>query len=261
MARRRSRRGPPVSAALLIIVAAAVVVALSHHSTGTPATATGAQVTAAPTPRPSASKARKTKAHHKASGASAAASRSRATGGALSLVVEPDAGLAPVYALLRSARHRLDLEIYELEDDQATAILAADARRGVHVRVVLNVHYVGHYNQAAYSYLRAHGVAVRWAPPQFAVTHEKAIVVDGRTAAVMTMNLTARYYPTSREFVVIDHRRPDVAAIEASFANDWAGGGLPPPRPPLSSGAPARKTRCSPSSPRPATRSSPRTKR
>ncbi len=220
-----------MSAALLIIVAAAVVVVLSHHSTGAPATAAGAHSTTAPTSHPSASKTHKAKAHHKASGASSTASRWRATAGALSLVVEPDAGLAPVYALLRSARHRLDLEIYELEDDRATAILAADARRGVHVRVVLNAHYVGHYNQPAYSYLRAHAVAVRWAPAQFAVTHEKAIVVDGRTAAVMTMNLTARYYPTSREFVVIDHRRPDVAAIEESFANDWAGGGLPPSSP------------------------------
>jgi cardiolipin synthase len=231
VARRRSRRGPPASAALLIIVAAAVVVALSHHTAGTAATATGAQSAPTPTPKPSASKARKAKASGASATSAAAAARSRATAGALSLLVEPDAGLAPVYTLLRSARHRLDIEIYELEDDQATAILAADARRGVRVRVVLNAHYVGHYNQPAFTYLRAHGVAVRWAPPQFAVTHDKAIVVDGRAAVVMTMNLTARYYSTSREFVVVDHRRADVAAIAASFANDWAGGGLPPSSP------------------------------
>ena len=99
------------------------------------------------------------------------------------------------------------------------------------VRVVLNAHYIGHYNQPAYSYLRARGVAVRWAPSQFAVTHEKAIVVDGHSAAIMTMNLTARYYPTSREFVVFDRNRADVAAVEAGFANDWANGGLPPVSP------------------------------
>jgi len=235
VARRRSRRGRSLSAALLIIVAAALVVALSHHPAGTPTVATGAQSGPTPTARPAARKVHKAKARRKAAGASASsaatAARSRATAGALSLVVEPDAGLTPVYALLRSARHRLDIEIYELEDDQATAILAADARRGVHVRVILNAHYVGHYNQPAFAYLRAHGVAVRWAPPQFTVTHEKAIVVDGRTAAIMTMNLTARYYSTSREFVVVDRRRADVTAIAASFANDWAGGGLPPSSP------------------------------
>ena len=86
-----------------------------------------------------------------------------------------------MYALLRSARRSVDVEIYELEDDQAAAILAADARRGVRVRVLLDAHYVGRYNEPAFSYLRARGVAVRWAPSQFDVTHEKAIVVDHRS--------------------------------------------------------------------------------
>ena len=44
----------------------------------------------------------------------------------------------------------------------------------------------------------------------------------------MTMNLTARYYASSRDFVVLDRDRADVAAVEATFANDWANGGLPP---------------------------------
>ena len=114
------------------------------------------------------------------------------------------------------------------------------------MRVLLNAHYVGHYNQPAFSYLRAHGVAVRWAPSQFTVTHEKAIVVDGSSAAIMTMNLTARYYPTSREFVVLDRERADVAAVESTFANDWAHGGLPRARRPPWSGAQGHKMRWSP---------------
>jgi len=146
----------------------------------------------------------------------------------LSLIAEPDAGLAPIYALLGSARHSLDLEIYELEDDQACAILAADARRGVQVHVLLDARYVEADNQAAYTYLRTHGVAVRWAPAQFDLTHEKAIVVDDRTAAIMTMNLTARYYSSTRDFVVLDRRRSDVAAIAGTFAGDWAGGEAQP---------------------------------
>ena len=195
VARRRSRRARSLSSALLIIAAAAFVVALSHHTTGAPVAAASAQSTTTPTPRPSKSKAHKAKAHHRAA---ASRSRSRAAAGALSLVVEPDAGLAPVYTLLRSARHRLDLEIDELEDDQATAILAADARRGVHVRVVLDAHYVGHYNEPAYAYLRAHGVAVRWAPTQFAVTHEKAVVVDGQHGGRHDHEPDRAYHSTSR---------------------------------------------------------------
>ena len=151
--------------------------------------------------------------------------------GGLALVVEPAAGPEPVYALLRSARRSVDVAIYELEDDQATALLAADAARGVRVRVLLDGHYVRRYNAPAYSYLRSHGVRVRWAPSHFDVAHEKAIVVDRRRAAVMTMNLTARYYSSSRDFVVFDRDRADVAAIDATFNDDWVNGGLPPASP------------------------------
>ena len=205
----------------MVIALAAVLLAISHR---TPSATSGGSASVAATPRPSPTRAHRTTTRLKASGA---ATRSRVAAGALSLAVEPDAGLRPVYALLRSAHRSVDVEIYELEDDRAAAILAADAQRGVRVRVLLDSHYVGRYNQPAYVYLRAHGVAVRWAPAQFTVTHEKAIVVDRRQAAVMTMNLTARYYSSTRDFVVFDAAPADVAAIETTFADDWTGGGLP----------------------------------
>ena len=90
------------------------------------------------------------------------------------------------------------------------------------VRVLLDSHFVGHYNEPAFYYLKAHGVAVRWAPSRFELTHEKAIVIDRRLAAIMTMNLTARYYSSTRDFVLLDRSRSDVAAVEATFASDWA---------------------------------------
>lgn len=220
----RSRRRRRNAGALLVIVIAlaAILVATSHQTPGVPGERAASH---SPSPRPT--KAKKAKKHaHKT-----AVSRPAGRAGGLSLVVEPDAGLAPVYALLRSARRSVDVEIYELEDDQAAAILAADARRGVRVRVLLDAHYVGRYNEPAYAYLRARGVAVRWAPTQFDVTHEKAIVVDRRVAAIMTMNLTARYFSSSREFIALDGGRVDVAAVESTFADDWANGGLPPSSP------------------------------
>ena len=222
---RSRRRRQNAGALLLIVIAlAAVLVATSHQTPSAPA---GQPALHSPSPRPK--KAKKAKKHTQKSAAST--SRPAVSKSALSLVVEPDAGPAPVYALLRAARRSVDVEIYELEDDQATAILAADARRGVRVRVLLDAHFVGHYNQPAYSFLRARGVAVRWAPAQFDVTHEKAIVVDRRIAAIMTMNLTPRYYSSSREFIAFDRERADVAAVEATFAYDWADGGLPPSSP------------------------------
>jgi phosphatidylserine/phosphatidylglycerophosphate/cardiolipin synthase-like enzyme len=225
----RSRRRQKTGALLLIVIAvAAALIATVHQTSSAPATR---QASHWPTPRPTKTQAHARPTSSRPAKSATSASRPAGSVSGLSLFVEPDAGPAPVYALLRSARHTLDIEIYELEDDHAVAILSADARRGVRVRVLLNAHFVGRYNEPAYSYLRGRGVAVRWAPSQFDVTHEKAIVVDGRLAAIMTMNLTARYYSSSRDFVVVDRGRTDVAAVASTFAYDWANGGLPPASP------------------------------
>ena len=49
---------------------------------------------------------------------------------ALGLVVEPDAGIGPIDALLARPRHSLDMVMYELVDPTAEQILATDAARG-----------------------------------------------------------------------------------------------------------------------------------
>ena len=163
--------------------------------------------------------------------ASRAAGALAAPASGLRVLEEPAAGVGPIYALLRSAKRTVDVEMYELEDPSAESILAADAERGVRVRVILDRAYVESENLAAFDYLEHHGVAVRWAPSRFDLDHEKAVMVDDRTALVMTLNLTARYYATTRDVAVVDTQPADVAAIETTFAGDWGGGGeaSPPP--------------------------------
>lgn len=145
----------------------------------------------------------------------------------VSLIIEPDAGIAPIAALLRSASSSVDLVMYELEDTGIEQALAADAKRGVAVQVLLNEGYYGTKentkNDAAYQYLSAHGVAVRWTPAYFALTHEKSFVIDKKEAVIMTMNLTPQYYATGREFALVDMDPRDVEAMESTFDDDWNG--------------------------------------
>lgn len=145
------------------------------------------------------------------------------------IIVEPDAGMDPIYALLSSPRHSLDLTMYELVDPRAESILATDAARGVTVRVILDHRLEATRNQAAYDYLRARGVDVRWSSTRFFVTHEKTFVIDDRTAVVMSLNLTDRYYATSRDLAVVDHDANDAKAIESVFTADLHGGGTVTP--------------------------------
>jgi cardiolipin synthase len=147
---------------------------------------------------------------------------------ALSVLIEPGAGMAPIYALLESARRTIDLVMYELEDADAEQLLAADAARGVDVRVLLNSAYTGAANGAAFAYLQGHGVHVGWASLLYALTHQKTLVVDASVAVIMTLNWTSRYYADTRDVEVIDRIPSDVAAIQAAFQADDTGTRIKP---------------------------------
>ncbi len=137
-----------------------------------------------------------------------------------SLVVEPGAGFSSVYNLIDGAKHSIDVTMYEFSDTTAEHDLAAAAKRGVHVHVILDRREQSE-NSAAYSYFGSHAVKVTWSSPKYRYTHQKTLVVDGSKAVIMTANLTSRYYPTSRDFLVVDTNRADVAAITAVFNADF----------------------------------------
>jgi len=141
----------------------------------------------------------------------------------LSLITEPGPGDRPFVALIDGARHSVEVTMYELNDPQVERALAAAAARGVHVAVLLDHGLYGEgrpLNDGAYRYLAAHGVSVSWAPAYFALTHQKSILVDGRVAAIMTLNLTPVYYAGSRDFAVLDYRPADVSQVAQTFDAD-----------------------------------------
>jgi cardiolipin synthase A/B len=150
--------------------------------------------------------------------------------GALSLLTEPDQTIEPVYALLESARRSLDVTMYELVDPQLVTVLTVAAARGVVVQVILDTNREKAANKPAHDELTEHGVRVVWAETRYVATHEKAIVVDGTVAAIMSLNLTSRYYDDTRDFAVLDKQPADVAAIEQVFNADFRHAKVQPQR-------------------------------
>jgi cardiolipin synthase A/B len=146
----------------------------------------------------------------------------------LSVLTEPQAGIGPIYKLITDARSSVDLTMYELRDPTAEADLAADAARGVDVRVILDRHLEQSRNTSAYEYLAAHHVHVVWAPTG-TTYHQKTLTVDNTTSIIMTLNLVTEDYPATRDFAVIDTGHSDVAAIVATFNADFAGHAVDPP--------------------------------
>jgi cardiolipin synthase len=137
------------------------------------------------------------------------------------LIIEPGAGFSPVYGLINDARHSIDVTMYEFADTTAEHDLAAAAKRGVQVRVILDEREKS-INSTTFSYFSSHRVKVVWSWSRFTYTHQKTLVIDGSKAVIMTANLTSEYYSTSRDFLVVDTNRADVAAITTVFDADFA---------------------------------------
>jgi phosphatidylserine/phosphatidylglycerophosphate/cardiolipin synthase-like enzyme len=140
---------------------------------------------------------------------------------ALSAVyVEPAAGYGFFSSAISSARHDIDLSMYELKDPAIEAQLVRQAHRGVRVRVLLNVAYGGRSeNAAAASVLRHGGVYVSWAPDG-RIFHAKYLVIDGARVYIGTGNLVNYDYSSTRDFWVLDSVPGDVAAVETTFGDD-----------------------------------------
>nr|WP_279582951.1 phospholipase D-like domain-containing protein [Fodinicola feengrottensis] len=95
--------------------------------------------------------------------------------------------------------------------------MAAAAARGVTVRVILDGRQSS-TNASAYSYLGGHGVGVVYSNSKYYYTHEKSMVVDGTTAAIMTENWTPAYYSADRNFDLIENDTADASAYEKKFS-------------------------------------------
>lgn len=148
---------------------------------------------------------------------------------AYTLITEPDQGLTAIYDLIGSAKKSIDMTMYELTDITVTSMLGKAAAAGIEVRVILDQNDEKKTNTPAYNHLEENKVAVHWANPAFAVTHQKTITVDSATSAILTLNLDAEDYPTSRDFAVITNNAVDVAAIETTFNADFKDAAITPP--------------------------------
>src|ERR1700722_471880 len=90
----------------------------------------------------------------KASGTDAA-DATEAGGAAPVLITEPDQGMTPVYEFIKTAKHTLDMTMYELVDTTVTGLLTTAADSGVTVRVILDTNLEKSENTTAYNALSA----------------------------------------------------------------------------------------------------------
>jgi cardiolipin synthase len=137
-------------------------------------------------------------------------------------VIEPDDGRQPLLDAIGGAQSSIDVAIYELTDSRIAAALEAAAARGVTVRVLAEPKPGGRAaNARTLSELASKGVQTESSAPGFYYTHEKAMVFDGATAWIMSMNLVAETFDNTRDVALLDTNPTDVAEVESVFQADW----------------------------------------
>ncbi len=139
------------------------------------------------------------------------------------LLVQPDAGRAPVEALLDAARRQIALKMFSLTDEALLAALERAVRRGVAVRIILNRTRTdgSHDNDGSFARLAAVGAEVRWSSPHFSASHEKSVMVDGERCLVSSFNWGDKYFTETRDYGLVTSDPGEVAEIAACFEADW----------------------------------------
>jgi len=149
---------------------------------------------------------------------------------AVSVIVEPSDSASQLLASIQAAQSSIHMTMYLLTWSSVVDALVAKKQAGLDVEVVLNQSFPspGQSNDPVFAQLQAAGVNVVWAPSAFQYTHEKAVIIDGTSAWIMTMNVTFSSPTQNREYLALDTDPDDVAEAEQIFQADLTGTPITP---------------------------------
>ena len=123
----------------------------------------------------------------------------------MKLIIQPDAGVAPVVSAVKQAKKSVDVLIFRLDRDEITRALEAAVGRGVAVRALIAHTHTGSDKVLRKLELRllAAGVSVSRTDDELLRYHGKMMIVDGRILHVYGFNFTRLDIAKSRSLGVI----------------------------------------------------------
>lgn len=133
------------------------------------------------------------------------------------LIVQPEAGRQALVERLRGARQRILVTMYRLSDREIVQELLRARDRGLLVRVLLDRNAD---NEGAFEQLREGGVEVSWGNPEYPVTHQKSLLLDG-DAWILTHNFSPRAFEENRGFALRVSDPTLVSEMEKVMLADW----------------------------------------
>ena len=147
------------------------------------------------------------------------------------VIVQPEDGLDAVVALIARARRTIIVKMFTFTSRTLIEALIGAAARGVGVRVLLNPQRSSgtRANDEVFAEFQSRGVSCAWSTA-FVVTHEKSMVVDGRTVLIATFNFCDKYFTQTRDYGVVVEDAAIAREVTECFEADWQGTGFTPPQ-------------------------------
>ena len=152
----------------------------------------------------------------------------------MNLIIQPEAGLAPVVKAIKRATKTIDIAIFRIDRDEIEKALAAAVLRGVRVRVL-----VAHTNRGGENRLRKFeqrmleaGVMVTRTGDEFVRYHGKYMIAD-EVLHLFAFNFTTADTAQSRSFGVSTKDKHSVREALALFEADCTRQPFTPKRSPL----------------------------
>ncbi|MEP6864945.1 MAG: phospholipase D-like domain-containing protein [Deltaproteobacteria bacterium] len=143
---------------------------------------------------------------------------------AISIIVEPDGNSAmQLVSAINAATISVNVTMYEMSNNSIINALKSRAQAHVPVKVILDGSSTNKsFNTSAHDTLVSAGAQVVWSNPSFTYTHEKCIIIDAKSAWIMTMNATGTAPDENREYLATDTDPADVTEAQAVFDADFA---------------------------------------
>ena len=142
------------------------------------------------------------------------------------LLWSPTTAQDRVLAVINGAHKSLDVEAEEFNDTAVVNALAAKAKAGVAVRIV--VESPSQYKSSIAKVVAAGGKVVGYSSSTGLYIHAKIVVADyglsDQTVELGSMNMTSNSLNQNRELGIILRDKPDIDLIEHQVSADFAGG-------------------------------------
>jgi phosphatidylserine/phosphatidylglycerophosphate/cardiolipin synthase-like enzyme len=124
-----------------------------------------------------------------------------------------------ILALIRSAEHSINIYAQTISDYSITGALAAAARSGVHVKLLLSESSDQIKNKKRFAYLTHAGVKIHF-NKQY-IIHAKVMIIDEQRALLGSINLTESSLNDNRELSIMTTDVNVIKKLMTTLMEDW----------------------------------------